>query len=379
MRTIIEYLETEFATFDEKPFNAVDSLVLSQFSMARVEGIVPPLRNASALESVGARLRGKLPRAAFRSSRNAGARFGDVLLAERFEDVIGSAAPSPMRNLLFALAASPRFRDMRICEYATVFNEREATQFAALSFVHGDAFAYVAFRGTDGSLTGWREDFNMAYMHPVPSQMQAVRYIEAVAPRMPSRLLVGGHSKGGNLAAYAGTKASPGVCARIERVFNHDGPGFMPGALSPDEEAALRTLVDKTVPQESVVGMLLDDPARHRVVHSSGRGVKQHIPFTWEVNAEGIDFVEHDGGLTAATAFADGVIGEWLSRYNERDARVIVDALFEVMASTGVEDFTEFFQGGVKTIAVLTDAAAKAPARREMCLRGPSHRFRKSR
>lgn len=357
MRTIIDYLETEFATFEEKPFNAVDSLILAEFCMVRAEGVVEPMRDVSVLETMGVKLLAALP--AWKPKRRK-IHFRDMLLAERYEAMFAGLEPHLVKELMLALAASPRFRDMELREYAAVFNEQEATQFAAFAFVYKNQFAYLGFRGTDVTFTGWREDFNMAYMHPVPSQAQAVRYVETVASRMPARLILGGHSKGGNLAVYAGAKAAPAVRERIERIYNHDGPGFREGVLSSAEADVARGLVDKTVPQESVVGMLMHDSSSYRVVHSNGKGIMQHSPFTWEVNAEGTDFGLHANGLTPAASFVDVVIDEWLSRYDEREARLIVDALFDVMESSGAQDFSAFLQGGVKTLSLLKDAAAKS-------------------
>lgn len=350
MANIIEYLETEFATFEEKPFNAVDSLVLSEFCMARMEGIVAPMRDMGVLGGVGSMLRSVL-------APHDAVHFRDVLQAEKFAGMFTGLIPHKIKQLVFALAASPRFRDVELREYASVFNEKEATQFAALSFVYKNQFAYLGFRGTDCSFAGWREDFNMAYMHPVPSQSQAVAYVEAVAPRLPKRLYLGGHSKGGNLAVYAGAKASERVRARIERIFSHDGPGFREGVLTPEEEAAVGALVDKTVPQDAVIGMLLSHAGAYRVVKSHARGLNQHDPFSWEV--VDTDFEPVDG-LTSSARFVDEVLDEWLERYGEGETRIIVDALFAMLQAAGDSDLSDLFSGGTKTLHYLKNASANA-------------------
>lgn len=350
MNNIITYLETEFATFEEKPFNAVDSLVLSQFCMAQMEGIVAPMRDMGVLGGVGSFLQAVLaPREEVR--------FYDALRAEKFPQMFTGLKPHKIKELVVALAASPRFRDMQLREYAVVFNEGEATQFAALSFVYKNQFAYIGFRGTDSSFTGWREDFDMAYMDQVPSQAQAVKYVETVAPRLPKRLYIGGHSKGGNLAAYGGLKACERVRARIKRIFNHDGPGFRPGVLTERERALARALVDKTVPQESIVGTLLEHEGDYRVVKSTAKGVEQHDPFTWEIEGtELVPMVE----LTPSARFVDEVLDAWLLRYNQQEIHAIVDALFGFLQSSDARDLSDFFAGGSKTWAYLRAVAANA-------------------
>lgn len=224
---LLDYLATEFAPFEEKPFNPVDSAVLSQFCMVRAEGVVPALRERSSFLDLGTIVENLL------SPTRKAVRFADALRAELYPTMFTGLDPQMVKENLLALAASPRFRDMRVRDYLSLFDTDRQTQFAAMTFVYRKDFAYVGFRGTDTSFTGWRENFNMAYTAPVPAQEQAVRYLQAVAQRAPKRVYVGGHSKGGNLAVYAALKAPPAVQRRIERVYSHDGPGFKAGTFAP--------------------------------------------------------------------------------------------------------------------------------------------------
>lgn len=348
MATIVDYLEHEFATFEEKPFNPVDSLILSQFCMARMEGVLEP-------GATGAR-QGIMGRIAERVLKPKAAHFQDALRAERYDGMFTGLVPSRVKELALALAASPRFRDVLITRYASVFSEDEHVQFAAYTFIYKDLFSYVGFRGTDVSFAGWREDFDMAYRESVPAQQHAARYLDDVAPYVPGVLIVGGHSKGGNLAVYASAKASDKVRSRIQAVYCHDGPGFRRGVFSEDEVRKTMPLVRKTVPQDSVVGMLMETRAPYRVVRSSARGIAQHDPFTWQV--EGCDFA-YDDRLTDNALFIDGVFDEWLSRYSDDEIRVIVDALFETLAASGARDLSTFLGGGVKMVGGLMEAARK--------------------
>lgn len=125
-----------------------------------------------------------------------------------------------------ALAASPRFRNIQMLGYTEQFDAAEEKQFAAVCFQITPDLCYIAFRGTDSTLVGWKEDFNMAFKCPVPSQKTAVRYLTDAARHCRGKILVGGHSKGGNLAVYAAVKCSEDIQKRIERVYSHDGPGF---------------------------------------------------------------------------------------------------------------------------------------------------------
>lgn len=359
MATIIDYLEHEFATFEEVPFNPVDSLILSEFCMVRMEGVLEP-------SETGVRP-GVLGRISERFFPAKHAQFRDALRAEFYDDMFTGLVPSKVKELALALAASPRFRDVVVARYASVFDDDGPVQFAAYSFTYKDLFTYVGFRGTDTSFAGWREDFDMAYMQSVPAQEYAVRYLEDVAPYVPGALIVGGHSKGGNLAIFAAANASDKVLSRIERVYCHDGPGFRRDVFSKEQVERTAPLVHKTVPQDSVVGMLMETRAAYRVVHSDAKGIMQHDPFSWQV--DGRDFV-YDARLSDGALFMDRVFDEWLSRYSDNELRVIVDALFEVFEASGTTNLSELFSGGAKMVGGLMDAARTASGKTRGVLTG---------
>lgn len=348
MRTIMDYLAEEFATFDEVPLCAVDALVLSEFCMVRMERVLPPMREEKA---IGGRATARL-KALFSGKR--GVHFKDALMAEHFDGMFTGLIPDKVRALMFALAASPRFRDVEMSECASVFDEGARTQFAALSFSYKNEFAFVGFRGTDCSFTGWREDFDMAYMNRVPAQESAVRYLDAVASRLPKTLYVGGHSKGGNLAMYAAAKCASKVRSRIDRVFSFDAPGFRRDALSEGEWRSLTSSVERYVPRESLIGMLMEHPVPCAVVQSNLAGAWQHDPFSWGV--DGFDFARCSG-LSSSAQFTHDVVNRWLARYDEKQARAIVDALFEAMKASGAQDFSDMLKFGPQTLGMLRDAA----------------------
>lgn len=410
MANILDYLETEFETFEQRPFCTVDSLVLSSLCMIRLEGIVDTLdiaklrgsadpcnsadshntvdssreeasphvgdgsmgkflnsmakRAARAVQTLA--VSGKMSdKASGKESGKASSKpaeeqkvhFKDLLLAERYPEMFIGLVPEKTKRLLIAAAASPRFRDIELKEYATLFNQEESTQFAAVSFVYKDQFSYVGFRGTDGSFTGWREDFDMAYMDSIPSQSQALRYLDMVAGDLPGTLFVGGHSKGGNLAAYATALCSPEVFSRIKTCFCHDGPGMRSGSLGIDQAIRLAKVMDKTVPQDSVIGLLLDNAPGYRVVKSNGKGLSQHDPFTWEL--DGCDLVAQEG-VTASAAYVDRVLDVWLGMLSCQEAKEVVDALFDLMEASGAQDFAELINGSAKTLQYLKTMAAQS-------------------
>ena len=327
---LIDYVETVFAPFDEVPFGPVDSAVLSQLAMVRAEQVV-----SGEGEVLGPR---------------------DLLLAERFDGLFAGFEFELDKRLLFAAAASPRFRRLRIGDVRALFDPDREMQFAAMTLTCPDAFTYVAFRGTDASFTGWNEDFNMGWMWPVPGQAEAVRYLEDVAARHTGALIVGGHSKGGNLAVYAAAKAVPAVQDRIARVYCHDGPGFRPEAFAEGEYARIAARVHKTVPVESVVGVLLEDGDDFGVVASDGRGAEQHSLFKWHIDAGTGDFV-YAKKLADTSAFWRQTMRRWVEESDVAELERIVDALFRTLASSGEEDATAIIGGGPRAVAAFVEMA----------------------
>ncbi len=344
----LDYLASEFASFEENSFNPVDSLILSQFCMVRAENIAPPLNTRNDFLDADTRINNRL------IPQGKPAHFTDALRAELYETMFEGFIPDQVKQNMIALAASPRFRDMTIRDYLSLFDTERQTQFAAMTFVYKNEFAYIGFRGTDTSFTGWREDFNMAYASPVPAQTQAVRYLQAVVPHLPEKIYVGGHSKGGNLAVYAALRSSLDVQQRIELVYSHDGPGFKEQTFTTSDWEQLEGRIHRTVPQESVVGMFMDMKASPLVVKSNGSGIMQHSPFTWEV--AGNDFVYLDK-LADSALFTDEVLTEWLSHYSNKDAAQLVDAFFEAVEASGAQDASDFLNGGTKAFALLAEAA----------------------
>ncbi len=233
---LIDYLEQQLAPFEDVPFNPVDAAALSQLCMVRGEGAIPllPITEDDGKQRASSRTRGLkrlaqlLHIGAADDAKPVAATvpLRDLLRAENFPTMFTGLNPEKIKRNLFALAASPRFRAVEVGLYLSEFNPAREMQFAAMTFFYRDAFAFVGFRGTDESIVGWKEDFNMAYAMPVPAQDQASRYLAAAAPYLPERIIVGGHSKGGNLAEYAALHAPADMQNRIVRVYNLDGPGF---------------------------------------------------------------------------------------------------------------------------------------------------------
>ena len=301
------------------PFNAVDSLILCALSYVPLDGLVPAPGEA-----------------------------GTVTVARAAEGFFAARTdPLPAANtkdfdehnllLLSALSRAPRFMDLPLSGYVSRHDAAAQEQFAALTVDLGGGEGYLAFRGTDSSLVGWKEDFNMAFLPFIPSQRSAAEYL-AQAGRGFHRLRLGGHSKGGNLAVYAATRCGKAVQRKLLAVYNNDGPGFNTDVLSCPEYLAVRERVHTFVPQSSVVGMLLDHEESYTVVRSTQTGLLQHDPYSWQVQGPG--FVCLDT-VTGGSKFFSLTLKRWVAAMEPAAREAFVDALFGILGAANAGTLEE--------------------------------------
>ncbi|MGI6230172.1 MAG: Mbeg1-like protein [Tractidigestivibacter sp.] len=359
---LFDYLGRELATFDEKPLNNLDSALLTQLCMVRGGQVIPAERVRTTTGPLSNDRVDRLADIAY-ARRVRPAHVADLYKAELFDGMFSGLVPDRIRQELAMLVASPRFRTLELRDYSSITDDNQHIQFSATTFVWrgagGHDFAYIAYRGTDESITGWRENFDMAITPPVPAQTLALNYLESVARHLPGRLYVGGHSKGANLATYAALRCSPEVRSRIERVWDLDGPGFKQGFVGADEFARLEGRITRIVPTESFVGMLMETHAPTLVVESDAHGIDQHSPFTWLI--DGDDFV-YAPALSRQAELSHSVMNEWISTMSDEEIPRVVDALFRAIEASGAKDATQVFAGGTQTAALVLEAARNMDA-----------------
>ena len=269
------------------------------------------------------------------------------------------------RAFLHVLMASRRFRGVELAFYANERSDAVEKQFSATTFVvpgrvaaqaegapyegracgmraGRDEFACLAFRGTDGSFAGWKEDFNLCFKEVIPSQRAAAAYLSGVASAVEGPLVACGHSKGGNLAEFAALVVDEGAYARLAGVYNHDGPSFLDDPSPRIHDGRFATLLHKTVPESSAFGMILERRPDYRVVQSSALSVFQHEPFSWQV--DGDDFVYQDA-LNRAAVFFDEALDAWLRGKTPAERERFIDTIYELFASTEASTWAEFQEG----------------------------------
>lgn len=321
MSNILDYLDWrgDLKIDRRAPFCEVDNLILTQLSFVDLAGIAD-----------GDHLRHSV------TLREAAARY--LANPAAHADRLGVLIPNEVSTLLKKAAASVRFGNMRLLRFENTIDETLQTQFAALCIVVGDGSFYVSFRGTDDTLVGWKENFNMGFMDSVPAQLLAARYTEAAARAIRGKIRIGGHSKGGNLSLYAASHLPRRLQKRVIAVYNNDGPGFGKSITETEGFAAIAPRVLTVVPQSSVVGLLLEHGKVDKIVKSTGDGVWQHDPYTWEVL--GNHFVLADA-LTPESLRLEKTLKAWVADMTVEQRRDMVEAVYRVFTANNAKTLTD--------------------------------------
>ena len=341
MGNILDYLDWRGdLTFYQSPFNEVDNLLLSQLPYIDFSGIV---KNEGMKQGISIR----------EASR---------LFFETHDEAEILKTVSMTKNAIFVLkkmAESVRFAEARLFGYCEEISKEEQSQFAVLSILLGDGSVYVSFSGTDETIVGWHEDFNMAFLEETPAHQKAVKYMKTVDLEGVLTLRLGGHSKGGNLAIYAAMHCDWEVKRRILRVYNNDGPGFSKQIIHSQLYRELQPLIHTIIPESSVVGMLFEHMDDYRVVRSSNHGLKQHDVLSWMVL--GTDLIEAEQ-VSRNSLVLDEAMKNWLSGLKHSERQKIVQTIFHVLDMAEIQTVDDLYNAKWETIVKVMKAENDLPA-----------------
>ena len=318
------------------PFNEIDNVILSYLAYADFGELLHEEKRRVSIETCWKRFCKKHDLANVRESK---------LFIER----------APL--LLEDMVRGARFRGTKVVHFREVFDKEKVQQFAALVFLLPDGTRYVSFRGTDLSITGWKEDFLMSFTAETEGAKEAVSYLNEVAACVEGDLILGGHSKGGNFAMYAAAFCDDAVKERILKVYNNDGPGFREEIV---RSAAYRELLPKItniVPQTSIIGRLLSNEAAHTVVKSTAAGIFQHDVTTWEVTKDKFVRTEPD----AFSDFVEKSLGTWLETMDDEARKSLVETVFSMIEMTEAETFVEFGENLFKNTGLIIKGLGRLP------------------
>ncbi|MBO5146351.1 MAG: DUF2974 domain-containing protein [Lachnospiraceae bacterium] len=246
------------------------------------------------------------------------------------------------RELFYKIAFSRRYRNTKADYLVEEVNTDEDVQFCAVTFMLGNGDIFISFRGTDDALIGWKEDFYMAYRTPVGAQIRSTEYVNQVAKLLARkknlRFYLGGHSKGGNLAVYAAMTCDESIKHRIGKIYDMDGPGFRPDFMATLDYDGIKDKILKIVPDESFVGMLMEQKTDFELIKSKEIGVQQHICFSWCV--EGDRFERAEVQVPKRKELYDR-INNWIFALGIEQVGDFIESLFKLVEITEAKTLTD--------------------------------------
>ena len=328
MSNIIDYIKWRGdLSFNQSEFNEIDNLILARFSYFCLDGAIKENEKMTIKQ-------------AYENTEEIGIPEQKIL---QIED----------KDLFPAMAKSKRFGKLYIIEYVNNVDEDEEKQFSAVTILLPDNTMYVAYRGTDNTLVGWKEDFNMCFSSNVPSQLAATQYLEKVSKLNKRKIRVGGHSKGGNLAIYAAVFANDSVKNRIINVYNNDGPGMSSDIIEKQEYKDMVNKIYTYVPQSSIIGRLLYHEEKYKVIESTQTGIMQHDLYSWQLEGKKFTYLEE---LTKESKVADKVIKGWLNGISPERRQEFVDILYQILITTNAQTLKEFSNNWLKNASICLKA-----------------------
>lgn len=256
-------------------------------------------------------------------------------------------------KLMKQILKSERFGELEVSDYVNEIDEDTQAQFSAIVVKFSEKDSAVVFRGTGDTLIGWKEDFNMSFVCPVPAQKQAVEYIERVAPKKGSLILCG-HSKGGNLATYAAAFSKKRIKKRIVSVYNFDGPGFHEDIVSSESYKEISPKVHTFVPQSSIVGFLLGREEAHSVIHSAQIGFFQHDLYSWEILRNGFSYLDE---TSRSSQFVDSTLKEWLKGMDYKKREQFVEAMYSLISDIDAKTVKDMGENWFSNVRAIVKAA----------------------
>lgn len=247
-----------------------------------------------------------------------------------------------------------RFQEMKVVAAVRVYEKAPAVQFEAATFLLPDGKIVVLFKGTDDTLTGWKEDFDILTKKGIPSNRLSIEYLEKAAKNFDGNIIVCGHSKGGFIAQYAALYSSKEVRDRIEVVYNDDGPGFWDYSyLESETYAEMLPKYRHFVPQSSFIGMMLAHDNDYEIIKSNQiLGPLQHDLNSWQFSGKKLVRAEE---LTDMGKMNDGVLRDLVGGLDDESEKVLDTVLDKVLSGvnqTGLLDvkknFVPALKGGVE-------------------------------
>jgi hypothetical protein len=310
--------------FDRFPFNPVDNIIFSQLSYLPMDGIVPGPQDSGCVT-----IKELAVKYAIMQQENPSGLSNDITVNEAI-------------SVINAIGSAPRYKDCKLFGYTNNIDLGQEKQFAAFCTIIGRRQLLkkmlVVYRGTDMTLVGWKESFNMSFITSIPSQKEAVSYLEKTSRRFHYPLIIAGHSKGGNLAVFASAFCSKLTRSRITAIYSNDAPGFHKEVIQSKGYRAICDRIQAFIPQESLIGMLFEHGETPMVIKSTASGPMQHSLCSWEVTYNNL---VDAGELTPQSRFINNIICKWINQIDEGQRQQFIHAIYTILVSCNAASLSD--------------------------------------
>ena len=332
MSHIVSYIKRQQEnTFKDVPFNEVDALVLAQFIYLKWDGLVPSISDKR--------------EAVYLLDIVEGMDYSHVFSDERYR--------KDNLELFEAMVVSKRYGRMQMNYFSDITSVLAETQFSAMTVFLEEGPTVIIYRGTDETMVGWKEDFNMSFKEPVTGQSLSAMYLQQVSELIVGNYIVTGHSKGGNFAVYASMNVEDKIQDRIEKVYSFDSPGFRPEILESVDFNKIKDRIVKFMPHSSIFGMLLQSKEDFQVVECFSIGVLQHNPYNWQVI--GNEFKKVDK-LDRSSVFLNETYNEWIYSLSDEELHAYSDIWYHIMQEAKITTMLQIAKEPGKSLIHLIDA-----------------------
>ena len=324
-------------SFSQDDFNCVDGLILSQIAYNNLEGLVSPeFKEKITLKDLAQ---------SFTASKDYEKRCN-----------MGAMINPLTTQLLLAAAGSRRFGQIKLSAFINKIDRSAVEQFSAITYELEKNRYLLAMRGTDDTIVGWYEDFNLGYMDEIPAQKDSCLYVNQALTALKGTFMLAGHSKGGNLSVKAAMSFPKKALARLESVYNYDGPGFFAPVYASPEFLQIEGKVHSYFPEFCVVGMTFEHTKDYKIVNCSAEGILQHDPFSWNVKGPAFETLE---AFDQASEFFHSSFNTWAVKLSAEERKKFIDTLFDVIYASGASTNYEIDQNkiicGGKMLAKLAE------------------------
>lgn len=318
MSNLLTYIEFRGdLPFNIDPVNKVDNLIFSRLAYIDFDDIE---ENGETLKSISKRY---------------------SIINDKWDNLV--FVTEEVKPLLEEAALNKRYENIKVKDFVNIIDEKIELQFSAVCFQLDMETVYVAFRGTDDTLVGWKEDLNMIYLDSIPAQEKAKEYLEDIIKSNDYKnVYIGGHSKGGNLAVYSSINIDSNYQYLVKGVYNNDGPGFKESITWKPEYINISDKIFTLTPQNSIVGLFLENNINRNIVKTTESQAFEHNTFTWIVSRNDFKYVDE---INDNIKFVDTTSRNALQRLSDEQRKTFVDVVYLILSSNENKRVTDLNKG----------------------------------